>query len=222
MLLSRAGLAHRSFAPREVLELDSRGGLACLILSGAVSRLVVASDGFQLETVLAGPGDWIGWPRPEQNTRHMWAAAGEAALVSLPRLIKEAVSEGLGEPLLDDLAAPMLERLQVALTCRARHSITERLARRLLDLSRFCGETATVSMTQDDAASALGVQRTSVTHASVKLQATGAISVRRGRAIIRDRQRLNSLACHCSLGEGERDFAPPAKVLLKAMQAVER
>ena len=87
---------------------------------------------------------------------------------------------------------------QVAQTamCNRYHSIDQQLSRRLLlALDRLPGRD--LLMTQELAASLLGVRREGVTAAALKLQEAGVISYRRGHISVLDRNRLTQRACEC-------------------------
>lgn len=80
--------------------------------------------------------------------------------------------------------------------CNALHEVTPRLARWLLliaDRSR----SPVLKLTQQDIATLLGAQRTTITAAAMSLRAARAIDYRRGSLTIRDRERLEGLACEC-------------------------
>lgn len=87
---------------------------------------------------------------------------------------------------------------QVAQTaaCNSRHSLLQRLTRRLLMAhDRVNGDE--VALTQDFLATMLGVRRSGVTIALTSLQAAGLVRPRRGRVIICDRPGLEGAACGC-------------------------
>ncbi|MYZ49650.1 Crp/Fnr family transcriptional regulator [Propylenella binzhouense] len=80
--------------------------------------------------------------------------------------------------------------------CIARHSLEQRVARWILDVSDRLGRDS-VELTHDFLASLLGVRRASVTCALHVLEGERAIIARRGQLTIRDRTRLAALACAC-------------------------
>jgi CRP-like cAMP-binding protein len=93
--------------------------------------------------------------------------------------------------------------------CNRRHSIEQRLARWLLISSDGVGSNE-VGITQHFLAVMLGVRRSGVTEAALKLQSDGVIRYSRGSVTIADRKRLETTACECfqmATDEYERLFA---------------
>lgn len=87
---------------------------------------------------------------------------------------------------------------QVAQTalCNRYHSIDQQLCRRLLvGLDR--STTADLQLTQELAASLLGVRREGVTAAALKLRTDGVIRYSRGHIEVLDRHRLEERTCEC-------------------------
>ena len=80
--------------------------------------------------------------------------------------------------------------------CHRFHLTRQRLARWLLDASDRI-QSSRIDITQERLASALGIQRTGVTAASVSLQDAAAIKSRHGRVTVLERGRLRELACDC-------------------------
>ncbi|WP_369061886.1 Crp/Fnr family transcriptional regulator [Caulobacter sp. 73W] len=197
-LLARAGVTPRRFLARQAIDFGANPRQLAIILQGAISMGVEIEDGYTVEAALAGTGDWLGWPASPPKALFTGVLDGELGFVSRDALLNEAAALGYSAPDVLALAASATHRAWTNLACQGRHSITQRLARRLLDISRLGGGLDTIPMTQDEAALALGVQRTSVTHAAVKLQEVGAVRVVRARTIITDRAALERLACSCA------------------------
>jgi hypothetical protein len=87
---------------------------------------------------------------------------------------------------------------QVAQTavCNRHHTIDQQLCRWLLLLmDRLSGNRLT--MTQEFISNMLGVRRSGVTAAAVKLEQMGVISYARGLIRVLDRPRLEALSCEC-------------------------
>ena len=81
--------------------------------------------------------------------------------------------------------------------CATFHLILPRLARWLLTLQERTGQT-TFTITQEDFADFLGVQRTTINAAMTALRTAGALGGRaRGKVTIKDRAVLKALACSC-------------------------
>lgn len=82
--------------------------------------------------------------------------------------------------------------------CATFHLVLPRVARWLLTLQERTGQTS-FTITQEDAAGLLGVQRTTLNVAMIALRAAGATGGKtRGRVTIKDRAVLATLACSCS------------------------
>jgi CRP-like cAMP-binding protein len=84
----------------------------------------------------------------------------------------------------------------ISAACIAIHHVNERCARWLLE-SHDRVDSDTFELKQEFLAMMLGVHRPSVSIAASTLQATGAISYRRGVITVRDREILESSACSC-------------------------
>ena len=93
--------------------------------------------------------------------------------------------------------------LQVSLTQLARvavcmrfHHLDARLARWLL-MARDRAPSNRFRVTHESLAYVLGVRRAGVTRAASALQARGLIEYKRGNVMVRDRRRLEAVACSC-------------------------
>jgi hypothetical protein len=90
----------------------------------------------------------------------------------------------------------LLAQMMQASACNALHPIEQRCCRWLLFAHDRAGDHA-FHLTQQALAEMLGVQRTTVTAVSGKLQAQGLIAYRRGAVEILDRPGLEKAACEC-------------------------
>jgi CRP-like cAMP-binding protein len=99
----------------------------------------------------------------------------------------------------------VLAQAQRCALCNAKHSLRQRFATKLLRLSDFRGARE-LQVTQDQLACWLGVQRTSISSISGKMQDRDVITIRRGRVFILNPDRLADDACSCysTLRELER------------------
>ena len=104
--------------------------------------------------------------------------------------------------------ALMAQMAQTAV-CNRYHSIDQQLCRRLLlGLDRLPSDE--LVMTQELAASLLGVRREGVTAAARKLQLAGVIRYRRGHIVVIDRARLEQRTCECyAVAKKEHDRLMP-------------
>jgi CRP-like cAMP-binding protein len=169
-------------------------------LSGAVSLLAVMHGGEGVETAIVGRegavglfadfGPWLA------SVRAIVQAPGIAEVVPLSQLrLAASQSEALRRTLLRYKETVSAQAQQTA-ACNALHSVEERMARWLLQLSDRI-EHKELPVTQDTLSQMLGVSRTTVTLVAQKLQHDGLICYRRGRLIITDRAALQALACEC-------------------------
>jgi CRP-like cAMP-binding protein len=90
----------------------------------------------------------------------------------------------------------LLSQARINAACNALHKLEARLGRGLLRLFDL-GQVDKIQITQDILAAKLGVRRTSVTEAAMKLQSAGAISYGRGTIKIVNRSTLKGMSCEC-------------------------
>jgi len=169
-------------------------------LSGAVSLLAVMKGHEAVEIASVGREGAIGL---SAHSGPWKACAG--AIVQVP-----GIARAISPPMLRiamvqsehirDLMARHVETLwtqthQIA-ACNALHSVQQRLARWLLQLSDRVGSTE-LPATQEMIAEMIGAQRTTVTLAAQRFQRKGLIQYRRARIIITSPTALRALACEC-------------------------
>ena len=87
--------------------------------------------------------------------------------------------------------------------CNALHEVTPRLARWLL-LVQDRTDQVDIALTQEDLATLLGVQRTTINAAAAELRTAAAIAYRRGRVRILDRSVLRRVTCECYAAQRRR------------------
>lgn len=89
----------------------------------------------------------------------------------------------------------LLSQVMQSVACNNFHTIEQRSARWLLTAQDRGGDR--IELTQEELASLLGVQRTTVNAAVRILQEDGLITTRRGAIQVNDRAGLKRLACEC-------------------------
>lgn len=89
-----------------------------------------------------------------------------------------------------------LSQISLIAACQTHHLIEQRLARWLLLVRDFTGKNK-LPLTQKLISTMLGVRRASVTEAAISLQQAKVITYSRGRIVITNPQKLESLACEC-------------------------
>lgn len=93
-------------------------------------------------------------------------------------------------------ADALLAQMMQSAACSALHPIDQRCARWLLSAHDRAGDHS-FPLTQEALAGMLGVQRTTVTAVSKRLQDAGLIRYRRGAMEVLDREGLERAACEC-------------------------
>jgi len=169
-------------------------------LSGAVSLVVVMKGGETIEIGCVGREGAIGLSAhlapPHARSRAIVQAPGIAKAISSSAL-RTALARNEN---IRDLAIRYTETLaaqaeQIA-ACNALHSVEQRLARWLLQMSDRIGSAELVG-TQETIAEMIGVRRTTVTIVAQQFQQEGLIRYRRAHIIITNPTALRALACEC-------------------------
>jgi CRP-like cAMP-binding protein len=167
---------------------------------GIVSAVAVLQDGRTVETVMVGcegvAGAVASLLARRASTRNVAQMAGAARRIEAVRL-RALMAE---RPALRAVVATYLASLQAELeqssACNALHRADQRFAKWLLRCHDRVGGGA-FNLTQEDLASMLGSQRTTVNEAAQSLQKSGAIAYSRGRITVMDRAGLERAACEC-------------------------
>jgi CRP-like cAMP-binding protein len=169
-------------------------------LSGAVTLLVVMRDGKAIETGTVGREGVVGAMSGIGSCK--WQVRAIAQLPMFARKIastefRKAVSSSRA---IADLCIRcnegLLTQARIRVACNAVHRFEARLCRWLLQ-TRERAESDTIMVTHEFLAQMLGVRRTTVTEASNKIQAAGAISCSRGVIKIIDLKAVKAMACEC-------------------------
>jgi CRP-like cAMP-binding protein len=142
----------------------------------------------------------------QSSANHRYIVQVPDSALALPAKAFRAAVER--EP---DLSAYLLRYAQATIVavsqsgaCNRLHPVNERCARWLLMAhDRVDGDV--IALTQKFLSQMLGVRRAGVTVAASALQKSGSISYSRGQIAVRDRERLESVACEC-YGVVEREW----------------
>jgi CRP-like cAMP-binding protein len=165
-----------------------------------VSLLYMTQDGASAEFAVVGNDGVVGislfMGGNATPSESVVQSAGQA--YRLPaRAVKNEVDRG--GPVLNMLlryTQTLIAQVAQTALCNRYHSIDQQLCRRLLlSLDRLPSEE--LVMTQELAASLLGVRREGVTAAALKLQQAGVIRYSRGHIAVLDRRRLEERSCEC-------------------------
>ena len=90
----------------------------------------------------------------------------------------------------------VISQLTLSAACNRHHSIDQQLARRLL-VAMDRSASGELAMTQELAASLIGVRREGITNAALKLQQAGVIRYGRGQISVLNRAGLEKRTCEC-------------------------
>ena len=165
-----------------------------------VSLRLVTRDGEAIEVATIGREGAVGGvvsagdkPAFGQAVVQIEGPAFAIATDRLDRIKHDSPAVG---DLISRYADALLAQLMQSAACNALHSVDERCARWLLAAHDRAGDLS-VPLTQEALAEMLGVQRTTVTVVSGRLQQAGLIRARRGAVEIIDREGLERAACEC-------------------------
>jgi CRP-like cAMP-binding protein len=211
----RAALASRmtrvSLAKGQVLiEQGAEVRMLHFPLDCALSNVTIFSDGRAAETSTVGREGVSGLAAFLAQQPCWWQVTvqtpGEAVAVRASLLRAQALISA--ELMLLFLRATYDYQCQSAQSaaCNALHEVTPRLARWLLLISDRA-QSPHLRLTQQDMATLLGAQRTTITASAMSLRALRAIDYRRGALTIRDRARLEGAACECYRAQRSRSRA---------------
>ena len=173
--------------------------------SGVVSLVRILSDGRRMDAGLVGREGMVGSiagtsPAFIEATVEL---AGEALAIDAAALQAMLTESADLRDVLTRYQQYLLDEAQAQAACNASHIVDERLAKWLLRwLDRADGRR--IPTTHDQLASALGVQRTTVTGALQRLTAAGALATRRGAIEILNRDALQNASCDCYEQVAER------------------
>ena len=192
----RVTLAHYDslIAPREPIR-NVYFPINCL-----ASLVTMLEDGSSVESGTVGREGMVGIPVVlDGGTTPMQTVVqipGEAVRVSVPA-VKEAFARG-GEfqRLVNRYIHALFIVASQSAACNRKHQVEARFARWLLMSSDGVGS-EDLAITHEFLATMLGVRRSGVTEAAVKLQDRGLIQYKRGGVRIMNRRKLEDVACEC-------------------------
>jgi CRP-like cAMP-binding protein len=169
-------------------------------ISGTLSIRAPIVDGHGIEVGVIGPEAAMGCEEASGSfpatTQVVVQCPGRFALMTMQAFSKLALdNEELGVMAAACTRWLLLQSQQIA-ACNAAHSANHRFCWWLLRASDSAAQEV-IPVTQETMAQALGIRRTTATLIAQELQAHGVISYRRGKIVIRDRARLEALACDC-------------------------
>ena len=173
---------------------------AYFLTGGMVAMLSVTHDAETVEIGMIGSEGMAGVAavlRCEAAPYRVLAHLPATALrISIPALRVEFSRGGRLQDLLLRYTHALLTQVAQSTSCHRFHTAEQRLCRWLLTSADRTG-CPTLPLTQEFLAQMIGVPRTSVTSAAVKLQGRGLIGYRRGSITLLDRRGLESASCEC-------------------------
>lgn len=165
-----------------------------------ISLRLVTRDGEQVEVATIGREGAVGGVVSNGNKPAFGQAVVQIAGAAFKIPTEKLDKVKNGSPRVADLFArysdALLAQMMQSAACNALHPIEQRCCRWLLSAHDRAGDHS-FHLTQQALAEMLGVQRTTVTAVSSKLQAKRLIAYRRGAVEILDRAGLEKAACEC-------------------------
>jgi CRP-like cAMP-binding protein len=165
-----------------------------------ITLLFVTQDGKAIETATIGREGVLGamavFGPYRSKVRAVVQVPMTAVHISAPQLGAAAGASKAISLLCVHYNETLLSQARITAACNALHPIEERLCRWLLQTCEVIG-TNTIHLTQEFLSEMLGVRRSSITEAAVKLQAAGLISYSRGVINILDISGIQQRACGC-------------------------
>ena len=196
--------------PRLEWTVLSRGQIVCpagvklshayFPVSGIISLLHVLEDGATSESAVIGNEGMLGVAIfTGDNTTTSEGTVqnkGHAHMLPAQVLLEEFNRSELTRNRLLRYSQALLAFTMQTAICNRRHSLRQQLCRKLLlTLDRMPGNG--VFTTHTELASAIGVRREGISEAAARLQLAGAITYRRGRITVLDREALEKCVCEC-------------------------
>lgn len=171
-----------------------------LPVNSVLSVVTVMRSGAQVESRTIGRESGYGLLHALGSSiafERMLVQIGGAAWRTPLRAMREAAaaSPSLVQAIIQHAQANVIQAAQNA-ACNSLHPAEQRLCRWLLLTQDRLGSNV-LSLTQEDLAIMLGVQRTTVTAIASQLQERGAISYVRGKITVHDRTEVRRYACEC-------------------------
>ena len=172
----------------------------CFPVNAVFALQAVLRDGHSIDVAMAGRegavGMAVGISCETAVSRAVCQIAGEADFIPAERFISIVSRNAAACSLIARYGDVVLLQSQQLACCCSRHDIKTRFASWLLGCRNSVGKDE-LQLTQNSAAQALAVRRTSITQAAIALQAAEVIRYRRGRLEIVDLSALRAAACEC-------------------------
>ena len=169
-------------------------------LDSVVSGLAIMEDGTTMETAMVGRDGMVGTSTilgSGRSRQWTWVTISGSAIQVESRLLDKLFvqNESALKALLTHYRS-LMTQLSQRCVCNTRHTIMERLCCWLLMIHDRVGS-ANLSLTQEMIASRVGARRAGITVAAGMLQDMNAITYRRGKLHITERELLEQAVCEC-------------------------
>ena len=174
-------------------------------ITAVTSLLCCLEDGTSVEVAMVGNEGVLGvsvlMGKSETLTQVIVNKAGHGYRISKNSLQNALVRSGgrragTLQKLMLRYAQTLFVQMSQTTACNRRHTLEQQLCCWLL-LSSDRGYSNSLSITQELIAYMLGVRRESVTETAGKLQDAGMINYHRGHIELKDRGKLETVACEC-------------------------
>jgi len=195
-------MRHEVLGPQQTLvEAGQRIDRVLFPITAVISLLTTLSDGTGVETATVGREGMVGVAVFLQddrapNSRAVVQLAGGGLSIGVDDFRACLTGSAKLESLMYSYTRALLLQFGQSVACTASHSISQRLARWLLQTTDRVGSES-VNLTQEFIAEVLGVRRASVTDAFRVLRRRGAVETHRSSIEIVGRARLREAACEC-------------------------
>ncbi|WP_416051068.1 Crp/Fnr family transcriptional regulator [Cupriavidus basilensis] len=183
-----------------VYESGDQLGYVYFPTTAIVSLLYVMEDGASAEIAIVGNEGIVGialfMGGETTPSRAIVQSAGHGYRLSAKVLKQEFTRGGPIQHLLLRYTQALITQMAQTAVCNRHHSIEQQLCRwLLLSIDRLPSNELT--MTQELISNMLGVRRSGVTEAALKLQSAGLIRYSHGHIAVLDRPALEKHACEC-------------------------
>ncbi|HWU68192.1 MAG TPA: Crp/Fnr family transcriptional regulator [Stenotrophobium sp.] len=172
------------------------------VIRGLIRIELIGSDGRELLAALYAPGDWFGeMSLFDERPRAVHArAVGDTEILLLPARQFRALLERQPQ-WYRPFARVLSEKLRLAIANIEDNlllPLSQRLAKRLLDLARVYGQATpegtliALRLPQEDLGRMLGATRQSINRELKAMQSAGLVALRQGRVVIVDKAALSA------------------------------
>lgn len=169
-------------------------------VSGSISTEALTRSGESALITLVGVEGFAGWCGLLDHPQHMHAVTvltpGRALRLKMAAARQEFERGGRFTKLAHAFMYMQVAQMGQSVLCNRFHSVSNRLARWILELRARSGE-APLLVTHEMLARMLGARRSSVTVAATEMQEKGMVEYRRGKLRVVDAVKLEKAACEC-------------------------